>query len=509
MLEVRDLSVAFPANGAGKEEMAAYAVYSSSFSMEKGEILAVIGESGSGKSMTAFAIAGLLPSAAVCSGEIWLQSKNRGRENLMELPGTERREVQGKEISMIFQEPMTSLNPVMKIGKQVEEVLLLHTKLEKAERKKRVLEALREAGLEKAEELWEAYPHQLSGGMRQRVMIAMAIVLRPMLMIADEPTTALDKRVQGQILELLKRISREQEMGILFISHNLEVVREFADRILVMCDGRIVESGTPEQIFCSPKEEYTKKLLASIPKGEAAHQGKASGRKPVLEVEHLDVFYDTGRHPFRMLRKHSGGKASETEKRQVIFDASFTIYEGEIVGLIGESGGGKSSISKAILGLNTHINGKIKHYTQYPQMIFQDPYGSLNPAKRIGWILEEPLRIQGKLGRKERREKVLRMLEKVGLDAEHADRRPCELSGGQRQRVGIALALILESHFIIADEPVSALDVTIQAQILRLLKELKEEFGLSYLFISHDMAVIREMCDRVLRIKDGRVYEEL
>lgn len=470
-----------------------YAVEDVSFSMKKGEILAVIGESGSGKSMTALSIAGLLPPDAVHSGEIWFTGGDGARENLVALSGQERRKRQGKEISMIFQEPMTSLNPVMKIGKQVEEVLVLHTDLDKAERRKQVQKALEAAGLEAAEELYEKYPHQLSGGMRQRVMIAMAMVLKPQLMIADEPTTALDGKIQGQILEVLKRISRENEMGILFISHNLEVVRELADRILVMHDGKVVEAGTPEQIFHAPEKEYTRRLLASIPKGAYIPNQTEDGRKPVLEVEHLDVFYPE----------------KKKKKRQVIFDASFTIYEKETVGLIGESGGGKSSLSKAILGLNTHINGSIKHYTAYPQMVFQDPYGSLNPVRRIGWILEEPLRIQGKLDRAARREKVLKMLERVGLGAEYAERKPRELSGGQRQRVSIALALILESHFIIADEPVSALDVTIQAQILELLKELKEEYGLSYLFISHDMAVIKEMCDRVLRIEDGRIYEEL
>lgn len=493
MLEVRNLSVAFPEECVKQEHSTDYAVENISFSMDKGEILAVIGESGSGKSMTALSIAGLLPADATFSGEIWFDSKENEPKNLMVLSKEERRSVQGKEISMIFQEPMTSLNPVMKIGKQVEEVLILHTDLDREERKKRVLEALEAAELEGVESLCEKYPHQLSGGMRQRVMIAMAMVLKPQLMIADEPTTALDVKIQGQILELLKKISREQEMGILFISHNLEVVKEFCDRILVMYDGQIVESGTPKQIFESPREEYTKKLLASIPKGEYTPDEPVPGRKPVLEVEHLNVFYPEKRN----------------QKKQVIFDANFTIYEKEIVGLIGESGGGKSSLSKAILGLNPHIEGTIKHHTEYPQMVFQDPYGSLNPSKKIGWILEEPLRIQGKLDKKARREKVLQMLERVGLETEHADRRPRELSGGQRQRVSIAMALIMESHFIIADEPVSALDVTIQAQILELLKDLKEEYGLSYLFISHDMAVIKEMCDRVLRLEDGRLYEEL
>ena len=484
MLEVRNLSVFFPE---GEEGNVSHAVRDISFSMEQGEILAVIGESGSGKSMTALSIAGLLPAQAASSGRILFEGSD-----LMTLDGKERRKIQGKEISMIFQEPMTSLNPVMKIGKQVEEVLLLHTGFDRAQRRERVRKALLDAGLADPDSVCGAYPHQLSGGMRQRAMIAMAIVAEPRLMIADEPTTALDRRIQGQILSLLKQLNKDRRMGILFISHNLEVVRDFCGRILVMYEGRIVESGTPEEIFSHPQEDYTKKLLGSIPEGvrNAAPQ-RASGR-PVLEVEHLNVYY----------------QEKKKQKKQVIFDASFTVYEKEIVGLVGDSGGGKSSLSKAILGLNTCTEGNIRHYTKCPQMVFQDPYGSLNPVRKIGWILEEPLRIQGKLKKEERQRKVQSMLDRVGLDRSCLKRRPGELSGGQRQRVAIALALMLGSRFIIADEPVSALDVTVQAQILLLLKELRKEYGLSYLFISHDMAVINEMCDRILVLKDGKIHEE-
>lgn len=488
MLEVRNLTVSFTDElGKGREESVDRAVRGISFSMNQGEILAIIGESGSGKSMTALSIAGLLPKTAVSSGEIFFDGCD-----LMSLTKKERRKIQGKEISMIFQEPMTSLNPVMKVGKQVEEMLLLHTDLDKAERKRLVLKALADSGLEKPEKLYHAYPHQLSGGMRQRAMIAMAMVLQPRLMIADEPTTALDRKIQEQILTLLRQINARRQMGILFISHNLEVVKDFCDRILVMYEGKLVEAGTPEEIFYHPKEEYTKRLLASIPEGKRRLEITHSDREKVLSVEHLNVYYPD-----------KGGKL-----KQVIFDANFAIYERETVGLVGDSGGGKSSLSKAILGLNTHIDGVIQHYTKYPQMVFQDPYGSLNPVRSIGWILEEPLRIQKKYTKQERRQQVQDMLERVGLDRTYLERRPSELSGGQRQRVGIALALILKSRFIIADEPVSALDVTIQAQILSLLKELGREYGLSYLFISHDMAVINEMCDRILRLEDGRIYEE-
>ena len=285
MLEVRDLKVAFPKEEPGSK-LVDWAVKGISFSMGRGEILAIIGESGSGKSMTALSIAGLLPPDAVSSGEILFNKKD-----LMALSKEGRRMVQGKDISMIFQEPMTSLNPVMKIGKQIEEVLVLHTGLSKAERKERVCKALLDAGLADPERLCQSYPHQLSGGMRQRVMIAMASVLKPQLMIADEPTTALDKRIQGQILRLLKQINTEKKMGILFISHNLEVVKDFCDRILVMYQGEIVESGTPEEIFQNPKEEYTKKLLASIPKGKQIVKKEILEKKPVLEVRNLNVYY--------------------------------------------------------------------------------------------------------------------------------------------------------------------------------------------------------------------------
>ncbi len=488
MLEVRNLEVSFPDETDRIEaEPVNRAVKGISFSMKRGEILAVIGESGSGKSMTALSIAGLLPETAASSGQIVFDGCD-----LMALTKKERKAIQGKEISMIFQEPMTSLNPVMKVGKQVEEVLRLHTKLDKTERKKLVLKALEDAGLDQPEKLYHSYPHQLSGGMRQRAMIAMAMILQPQLMIADEPTTALDKRIQDQILALLKEINAKKQMGILFISHNLEVVKDFCDRILVMYEGKVVEEGTPEEIFYHPREDYTKRLLASIPEGKRTIGTAHTNRKKVLSVEHLNVYYP-----------EKGGKL-----KQVIYDANFAIYEREIVGLVGDSGGGKSSLSKAILGLNIHTDGVIQHNTEHPQMVFQDPYGSLNPVRSIGWILEEPLRIQRKLTKKERREQVQEMLERVGLDKSYLTRRPGELSGGQRQRVGIALALILKSRFIIADEPVSALDVTIQAQILSLLKELGKEYGLSYLFISHDMAVINEMCDRILRLEDGRIYEE-
>lgn len=483
MLEVENLSITFSK---------VRAVDGISFTIKQGEIVAIIGESGSGKTQTALGIIGLLSEKAQCSGRILYQGVD-----LLSLPLAKRRAYMGKEISMIFQEPMTSLNPVMKIGKQIEEQLLLHDTLTKEERKERIQKTLEAVGLKEAAMLCEKYPHQLSGGMRQRVMIAIGMICYPGLMIADEPTTALDVQVQEQILQLLKEVNQSQRMGILFISHNLNVVKDFSDRILVMHQGKIVESGTPDEIFHRPKEAYTKKLLASIPSREGVCLPGEKEGETVLEVSHLNVFYNEGRGFGRKKRK------------QVLFDVNFRIHQGEVVGLVGQSGCGKSTLSKAILGLNREIEGEIVHKTVRPQMVFQDPYGSLNPAKKIGWILEEPLRIQGKLGEQKRQQMVIDMLKRVGLDREYLERKPADLSGGQRQRVGIALALIQGSKLIVADEPVSALDVTIQAQILELLLELKEEFQLSYLFISHDMDVMYQVCDRILMIQEGRIVGEL
>lgn len=484
MIKVNHLSVEFPDTKPIKDI---------SFSIKKGGITAIVGESGSGKTMTALTIAGLLPLDARPKGEILFHGSD-----LMKMTRKERQDLQGKKISMIFQEPMSSLNPTMKIGKQVEEPLYLHESLSKEERKQEVIEMLKAVGLENPEDLYESYPHQLSGGMRQRVMIAMALICKPDLMIADEPTTALDTTIQRQILNLISKINRETGIGILMISHNLMIVKDLCDTIIVMKDGNIVEVGSPKEIFESPKEEYTKQLLSSIPSRESKMwQSKESNTGLALEIKDLSVSYD----------KKSRKLFSRRVQREVVHDVSFSVYQGEVVGLVGESGCGKSTLSKAILGLIPHNKGSISHHTKYPQMVFQDPYGSLNPVKKVGWILEEPLRIQNKYTKEERKARVLSFLEKVGLGREYLNRYPSQLSGGQRQRVAIALALILGSKFIVTDEPVSALDVTIQAQIMKLLLELKEEFGLSYLFISHDMNVIYQMCDRVMVMKEGRIVE--
>ncbi len=506
MVRIENLSVAFD----GTE-----VVKNVSFQIADGEILGVVGESGSGKSVTALTLMGLLSDAAeLTGGQIRYDDtvlaeagKKRDRELL--------RSFLGSKMSMVFQEPMTSLNPTVKVGKQAEEMLRLHTTLPPKERMTRVLEMFALVGLQDAQKVYGSYPHQLSGGMRQRVMIAMAVILRPGLLIADEPTTALDVTVQNQIIALLKEISIKQKNAMLFITHDLNLAKRLCHRIVVMKDGRVVEQGETEQIFQCPKEEYTKKLIWSVPSrvkkketavfSEAKRQqdGETGQEAPVLEVRHLDVFY----------REGSNSLFSGHKKRCVVEDASFEIKKGEVLGLVGESGCGKSSLSKAILGMNKEVKGEILHRTERPQMIFQDPYSSLNPSKTIGWLLQEPLRAAGRLDKKvqmsaeDRRAAAYEMLKKIGLKESYFDRKPAELSGGQRQRVSIGQALITHPGFLIADEPVSALDVTIQAQIMELLQSLQEEMKLSCLFISHDINVIYRMSDRVLVMKEGRIIE--
>lgn len=477
MLKVEDLSVRFRDHLSEGE-----AVKGISFEIQTGEITAIVGESGSGKSMTALSIIGLLKKHAEVQGRIFLDDTD-----LLALEKKQRHSRMGDEITMIFQEPMTSLNPVMRVGKQVDEVLRLHPdsmevgKRSKADRKKRVLEAFRNVDLPNPEEIYNKYPHELSGGMRQRIMIAMATVCRPKLLIADEPTTALDVQTQEQILKLLKKIHRENDLSILLISHDLNMVASLAQRIIVMNRGEIVEQGETGRVLQAPEHEYTKRLLESVPKGKKIPTD--SSEEIVVEARDLSIYYQRGR------------------KRQfVVSHLNFEIRKGEILGLVGRSGLGKTTVSKTVLGIHRSYTGTYVNHAKYSQMIFQDPFGSLNPAKTIGWILEEPLRVRTGMERSARRKKVVEMLEKVGLSEEYYKRTPAELSGGQRQRVSIALAIIGGADFIIADEPVSALDVTIQAQILDLLLHLQKEFGLSMLFISHDIHVIEKMCDRILYI---------
>ena len=546
MIKIENLSVAFD----GPE-----VVRNVSFTIGDGEILGVVGESGSGKSVTALTLMGLVSeSARVTSGEIYyddqlLLKAGEPRNNALY------RQYQGLKMSMVFQEPMTSLNPTMKVGTQVEEVLLLHDKQEKAlapaktetagtknaepkkednknaliawherrvaekeARKKRVLDALLSVGLKDVERVYDCYPHQLSGGMRQRVMIAMAVILHPGLIVADEPTTALDVTVQNQIIDLLRKINHEQKNSLLFITHDQNLARRLCDRILVMQDGCIVEEGATEDIFGDPRGDYTKKLISAVPgrtgKKKSAHQklkeaseekgdGQKRELKPLVEVHDLSVSY----------RENANSLFGKTIKKTVVQNATFDLYEGEILGLVGESGCGKTTLSKAILGLNKMVEGSIVHHSNSPQMVFQDPYSSLNPSKTIGWLLQEPLRAQGILDpskamtEKDRVAAAYDMLHKVGLKDKYYTRRPSQLSGGQRQRISIGQALITRPGLVIADEPVSALDVTIQAQILDLIRSLQEELKTAFLFISHDINVIYQVSDRIMVMKDGKILE--
>ncbi len=472
MVKIENLSVAF-----GGSEV----VKNVSFTIKDGEILGVVGESGSGKSVTALTLMGLVSrNAEITSGRILFDSVTL-REAGKPLDEALYRSYQGNEISMIFQEPMTSLNPTKRAGVQVEEMLLLHTALEKEERKKRVLESFASVGLSNPEKVYESYPHELSGGMRQRVMIAMAILLHPDLVIADEPTTALDVTIQRQIVSLLKEINTKER------------------------NGCVVEQGETEQIFRAPEQEYTKRLMEAVPSRMKPRvsvfereAGKREGESPrqVLTVKDLSVFYqEGGNSPF-----------SKKKHRCVVEGANFCVYEGESLGLVGESGCGKTSLSKAVLGIHRDITGEIHHETKRPQMVFQDPYSSLNPSKTIGWLLQEPLRVE-RVPKADREAAAYDMLHRVGLEDSYFHRKPSQLSGGQRQRISIAQALIAHPGFVVADEPVSALDVTIQAQIMELLQKLQQEMKLSYLFISHDINVVYHMCDRIMVMKAGHIIE--
>ncbi len=521
MIKIDNLSVAFD----GPE-----VVKNVSFTIGDGEILGVVGESGSGKSVTALTLMGLVSeSAHVTSGEIYyddqlLLKAGQPRNNALY------RQYQGLKMSMVFQEPMTSLNPTMKVGAQVEEVLLLHDKQdpnaptqskskahnknallawherrvqEKEDRKRRVLEALLNVGLKDAQRVYDSYPHQLSGGMRQRVMIAMAVILHPGLIVADEPTTALDVTVQNQIIDLLRKINQEQRNSLLFITHDLNLARRLCDRILVMQDGCIVEEGATEDIFGDPRGDYTKKLISAVPGRTGKKKSSHGSTTPLVEVHDLNVYY----------RENANSLFGKTVKKCIVKDANFEVYEGEILGLVGESGCGKTTLSKAMLGLNKMIDGRIVHHSNSPQMVFQDPYSSLNPTKTVGWLLQEPLRAQGILDpskamtEKDRVAAAYDMLHKVGLKDKYYARRPSQLSGGQRQRISIGQALITRPGLVIADEPVSALDVTIQAQILDLIRSLQEELKTAFLFISHDINVIYQVSDRIMVMKDGKILE--
>lgn len=499
MIRIENLSVAF----FGTE-----VVKKINLELKDGEILGIVGESGSGKSVTALTLMGLVSEEAeMTTGRIVFDDtvlREAGKPLDRELY----RRFQGAEMSMVFQEPMTSLNPTQKIGRQVGEMLRLHTDDTKEEICAKVLKSFEEVGLRDVQKVYDSYPHQLSGGMRQRVMIAMAIILHPDLVVCDEPTTALDVTIQNQIMELLEKINRQEQNSMLFITHDLNLARKICHRIAVMKDGRIVETGKTEEVFAHPQEAYTKKLIAAVPSRLKARKavgrtGAAEGSgETVLQVKELSVFYQDGNALFGRKQKHCA-----------VSDATFSIRRGESLGLVGESGCGKTSLSKAILGIHTDITGEIRHTTLRPQMIFQDPYSSLNPVKTVGWLLQEPLRAAAardaslKMTKQDMEAAAYDMLHRVGMEDCYFERRPSQLSGGQRQRVSIGQALITKPGLVIADEPVSALDVTIQAQIMELLQKLQQELGLSYLFISHDINVVYHMCDRIMVMKEGRILE--
>ncbi|MBZ9960572.1 ABC transporter ATP-binding protein [Mesorhizobium sp. BR1-1-14] len=491
-----------------------------SLTLSRGETLCIVGESGSGKSMTALAIMQLLPrpAARISSGTIRLLGGDAGDTDLTALDERRMRRIRGDRIAMIFQEPMTSLNPVLSIGRQLTESIEAHTSLSPAEARSRASEALKAVRISEAESRLKQFPHELSGGMRQRVMIAMALALEPDVLIADEPTTALDVTVQGEVLELLRDLQRQHGTSVILITHDMGVVAEMADRVIIMRHGRMVEEGKTSDIFARPQAEYTRELLAAVPRiGTGAGRQKSKEiAEPVAPANVADV---TDLHVRFDLR---GGFFGRVNRRvHAVEGVSFSIAPNETLALVGESGCGKSTTAKALAGLVPYtgdivIGGRNlsglgrderKAVRRDVQMIFQDPYASLDPRMRVGDLVAEPLVIHGVASKEERRERVAALFERVGLSAGQMELYPHEFSGGQRQRVCIARALALRPKLIIADESVSALDVSVQARVLDLLKELQREFGVAYLFISHDMAVVENISDRVAVMYLGQIVE--
>ncbi|WP_431156990.1 ABC transporter ATP-binding protein [Winogradskyella poriferorum] len=531
LLDIENLSVSFYNN-----EKETPILKNLSFQLNSNSITAIVGESGSGKSITSLSIMGLLPSqiSKITSGSIQFNTK--------ELVGLNQKDYQlirGNEIAMIFQEPMSSLNPSMRCGKQVEEILKKHTAYSQHEIQTEVVALFNKVKLPNPERIYKAYPHEISGGQKQRVMIAMAIACKPKILIADEPTTALDVTVQQEILDLIKSLQKDTKMSVLFISHDLSLVSQFADDVIVMYKGEIIEKNSVRNIFESPKHTYTKALINARPSTNERlrtlptisdflegqpdseiistsqrleHHKNLYNQKPLLEVHNIEKEYFT-----------NTGWFSKQNSFKAVNDVSFKVYRGETLGLVGESGCGKSTLGNAILQLDKATSGKIiyngenitnltkkelRKLRKDIQIIFQDPFASLNPRIMVGQAIMEPMRVHS-IGKDdgERKEKVLNILTQVGLDETYFSRYPHEFSGGQRQRIGIARTIALEPKLIICDESVSALDISVQAQVLNLLNHLKSTFGFTYIFISHDLAVVKYMADQLLVMNAGKIEE--
>jgi microcin C transport system ATP-binding protein len=503
LIEIDNLSVDFQ-----QGEEVTHAVRGVSLSIDAGKTVALVGESGSGKSVTALSILKLLPypQASHPSGAIRYKGKN-----LMSADETALRAVRGNQISMVFQEPMTSLNPLHSIERQVGEVLIRHKGLSAQAARREVLVLLEKVGIQDAESRLGAYPHQLSGGQRQRVMIAMALANEPDLLIADEPTTALDVTVQAQILALLKDLQREMGMAMLLITHDLGIVRKMADRTYVMTDGEVVEEGATETVFTAPQHAYTKHLLAAEPKGRPEAPRKDA--PVVMETDNLKVWFPIKKGLLRKTVDHV----------KAVDGISVSVQEGQTVGIVGESGSGKTTLGLAMLrlissegpirfegeGIDGLATKEMRPLREHMQIVFQDPFGSLSPRLSISQIVEEGLIVQNRgLSSTERRARVSAALQEVGIDPAMQDRYPHEFSGGQRQRIAIARAMALQPKFVMLDEPTSALDMSVQAQIVDLLRALQKRHNLAYLFISHDLKVVRALADQVIVMREGKVVEQ-